>query len=91
MPQSNVIFFYVFAAFFVYITLRGELPKYMGFLLASPTGGSTNLGVGVSGNSRTDSLGQVSGMNLPMTTSDPNGPNAKNIGTAINTAAMIFG
>jgi hypothetical protein len=87
MPQSNVIFFYVFAAFFVYITLRGELPKYMGFLLASPTGGATNLGVGVSGNSRTDSLGQVSGM----TTSDPNGPNAKNIGTAINTAAMIFG
>jgi hypothetical protein len=40
MPQSNVIFFYVFAAFFVYITLRGELPKYMGFLLASPTGGT---------------------------------------------------
>lgn len=38
MPQSNVIFFYVFAAFFVFITLRGELPKYMGFLLASPQG-----------------------------------------------------
>lgn len=43
MPQSNVIFFYVFAAFFVFITLRGELPKYMGFLLASPTGGKTPL------------------------------------------------
>lgn len=36
MPQSNVIFFYLFAAFFVFITMRGELPKYMGFLLASP-------------------------------------------------------
>jgi hypothetical protein len=41
MPQSNVIFFYLFAAFFVFITLRGELPKYMGFVLASPTGGGT--------------------------------------------------
>jgi hypothetical protein len=36
MPQSNVIFFYVFAAFLVFITMRGELPKYMGFLLLSP-------------------------------------------------------
>jgi hypothetical protein len=41
MPQSNVIFFYLFAAFFVFITMRGELPKYMGFLLASPQGGSS--------------------------------------------------
>jgi hypothetical protein len=40
MPQSNVIFFYLFAAFFVFITMRGELPKYMGFLLASPQAGS---------------------------------------------------
>jgi hypothetical protein len=44
MPQSNVIFFYVFAAFFVFITLRGELPKYLGFLLASPLpAGTTTL------------------------------------------------
>jgi hypothetical protein len=43
VPQSNVIFFFVFAAFFVFITLRGELPKYMGFLFASPATGS-NLG-----------------------------------------------
>jgi hypothetical protein len=90
LPQSNVIFFYLFAAFFVFITLRGELPKYMGFVLASPT--NSNLGVGVSGNNRTDSLGQVSGMSMPaVQTNDPNGPNAKNIGTAIQTAAMIFG
>ncbi len=37
IPQSNVIFFYLFAAFFVFITMRGELPKYMGFLLSTPT------------------------------------------------------
>lgn len=36
IPQSNVIFFYLFAAFFVFITMRGELPKYMGFLLSTP-------------------------------------------------------
>lgn len=34
MNQSNVIFFFVFAAFFVYITIRGELPLYAGFLFA---------------------------------------------------------
>jgi hypothetical protein len=36
MPQSNVIFAYLFAAFVIFITVRGELPKYLGFLLASP-------------------------------------------------------
>lgn len=40
MPQSNVIFFYLFAAFFVFITLRGELRKYMGFLFSTPSPGS---------------------------------------------------
>lgn len=40
MSQSDVIFFYVFAAFFVFITMRGELPKYMGFLLLPPKGQS---------------------------------------------------
>lgn len=42
MPQSNVIFFFVFAAFFVFITMRGELPKYLGFLLASPSTGTVS-------------------------------------------------
>lgn len=36
MPQSNVIFAFVFAAYVIFITMRGELPKYMGFLLATP-------------------------------------------------------
>ena len=31
--QSNVIFGYLLAAFIVFITLRGELPLYMGFIL----------------------------------------------------------
>lgn len=36
MNQSSVIFFFIFAAYFVFITVRGELPIYMGLLLASP-------------------------------------------------------
>jgi len=28
MPQSNVIFAFLFAAFIVFITVRGELPSY---------------------------------------------------------------
>lgn len=28
MPQSNVIFGFVFVAFLIFITSRGELPKY---------------------------------------------------------------
>lgn len=35
MNQSNVIAAYLFGAFFVFITARGELPKYAGFLLGS--------------------------------------------------------
>jgi hypothetical protein len=32
--QSNVIFGYLFVAFIVYVTMRGELRQYMGFLFA---------------------------------------------------------
>lgn len=35
MRQSNVIFAYLFAAFLIFITLRGELPLYMGLILGS--------------------------------------------------------
>lgn len=38
--QSGVIFGFVFAAFFVYITLKGELPIYAGLLLLSPASGN---------------------------------------------------
>lgn len=36
MNQSNVIFGFIFAAFVIFITQRGELPIYLGFLLATP-------------------------------------------------------
>lgn len=36
MPQSNVIFGFLAVAFVVFITMRGELRLYMGFLLADP-------------------------------------------------------
>jgi hypothetical protein len=34
--QSSVIFGFLFVAFFVYITTKGELPVYAGLLLLSP-------------------------------------------------------
>lgn len=60
MPQSNVIFFYLFAAFVIFITMRGELPKYLGFLLASPKSTPT-----ASPNGFNDTLGQVASAVLP--------------------------
>lgn len=33
MPQSNVIFAYLLAAFLIFITMRGELRIYMGLLI----------------------------------------------------------
>lgn len=39
--QSAFIFGYLFIAFFVWITLRGELPTYMGLLLLSPAGSAS--------------------------------------------------
>ena len=35
MQQSNIIAGFLFMAFLIYITLKGELPVYMGFLLSS--------------------------------------------------------
>lgn len=37
MNQSTIIFAFLFAAFVVFITQRGELPIYLGFILATPT------------------------------------------------------
>lgn len=41
--QSAVIFGALFVAYIVFITVRGELPIYAGFLLSTPTpaGGAT--------------------------------------------------
>ena len=40
LDQSNFIFFALFIAFIVYITMRGELPKYLGFFVFNPSAGS---------------------------------------------------
>lgn len=39
--QSTVIFGFLVAAFFIFITLKGELPTYAGLLLLSPGSGSS--------------------------------------------------
>lgn len=75
IPQGNVIFFFLFAAFVIYITIRGELPKYMGFLLASPVTPTTQVN---GGQFTTDSLGQVQG-----------GGNLKAVASIAETAAMF--
>ena len=36
IPQSSIIFAYLLAAFVIMITQRGELPVYLGFILATP-------------------------------------------------------
>jgi Kef-type K+ transport system membrane component KefB len=41
MRQSSVIVFFLFAAFVVFITQRGELPTYLGLLIGGS--GGTNL------------------------------------------------
>jgi hypothetical protein len=33
MSQSNVIFAFLAMAFIIFVTVRGELPTYMGFVL----------------------------------------------------------
>jgi hypothetical protein len=40
--QSAVVFGFIVVAFFVYITLKGELPIYAGLLLLSPQASNTN-------------------------------------------------
>ncbi len=50
MSQSSWIAGFMFLAFFIYITMKGELPKYMGFLLSTPQepikiGGETKIGL----------------------------------------------
>ena len=36
MNQSSIIFGYLAVAFFIFITQRGELPTYWGFLVSTP-------------------------------------------------------
>jgi hypothetical protein len=46
VAQSNVIAFCLFFAFIVFITLRGELPKYLDVLFTTKGGGSSSGGGG---------------------------------------------
>jgi hypothetical protein len=57
MNQSTVIFGYLFVAFLIFITMRGELPVYAGFLLSTPkaSGNSGNVGANTQ-SSATDAI-----------------------------------
>lgn len=53
MNQSTIIFGYLFVAFLIFITQRGALPVYMGFILSKPKvnpSGPTASGSGVLSN-----------------------------------------
>lgn len=45
LNQTTVIFGTIIIAFFVYITVKGELPTYIGFLKGTTASGSTPAGV----------------------------------------------
>lgn len=50
MPQSNVIFAFLFAAFLIFITSRGELPSYgRVFFGSSGSGGAVSNAPGQGG------------------------------------------
>lgn len=49
MQQSNAIFAFLFIAFLVFITMKGELPLYMGFLFGTSSGSGANAGGNVAG------------------------------------------
>lgn len=61
MNQSTIIFGYLAVAFLIFITQRGELPIYWGFLVKSPQ--SPSQGPSGSGS------GSVTGSNLAQTVS----------------------
>ena len=42
MSQDNVIFLFIFTAFIFFVTQRGELPKYMGYLFGTPNQSGSN-------------------------------------------------
>ena len=41
MSRGSVIALYVLAAFVIFITQRGELPAYLGYLFGASSGGSS--------------------------------------------------
>jgi hypothetical protein len=64
MSQSSAIFFFIAAAFLVFITQRGELRSYLGFLYGTdaPTNAPANSGAGPLG-----SLGNTNTPGSPAT------------------------
>jgi hypothetical protein len=63
MNQSTIIFGYLFAAFLIFITQRGELPTYWGLLVkspATPSNGPSASGSGtVTGSSVSQTLSTI--------------------------------
>lgn len=45
MDQTNVIVGATIVAFIIFVTVKGELPAYMGFLLGATTGASPSGGI----------------------------------------------
>lgn len=67
MPQSNVIFGFLAVAFVIFITMRGELRLYFGFLFSTPVAGQNPSGTQAATNAQpaaspaklSDAIGKV--------------------------------
>lgn len=69
MNQSTVIFGFLFAAFFIFITQKGELGIYWGFLVSSPQQPSSGPTATASGGTASTALsgpGNIVSQALPL-------------------------
>lgn len=57
MTQSNVIFAAIFVAYLIFITMRGEIPIYLGLLLKSPPSNQGGTGAQAATGSSASSIG----------------------------------
>lgn len=49
MNQSSLIVGAIFITFFMYITIKGELPTYAGLLLLAPSNGTSGNAINIQG------------------------------------------
>lgn len=85
--QSNVIVAYLLIAFIVFITVRGELPTYLGFLLGGSASTSSQGGGGANAASISGVGNSTPGqLNLTQSNDDP----AANAGKVLDFAKLFL-
>jgi hypothetical protein len=87
--QSNVIFAYLLIAFIVFITVRGELPTYLGFLLGGTSSPVSQGGGGINAASIFGGVGNSTPTQLNLSQSNSNP--AENAGKVLKFAKLFIG